>query len=89
MAAKVAALLAQARASGLIPKAQEGGIISKTGLVMAHAGEIITPKGMSPSFNVNFYGGQNFNSKQEEDDFVEKIRKVLMRDYETARLGIY
>ena len=87
--AKVNALLAQAKASGLIPKAQEGGIISRTGLVLAHAGEMITPKGMSPSFNVNFYGNMSFGSQAEEDSFVDKIRKVLMRDFETAKLGIY
>jgi hypothetical protein len=73
-----------------IPGFQSGGIVPKTGLIYAHEGETVIPKGgNSASFSVNFYGAQSFNTKQDQDDLVNKIRKVLMRDYELSKLGVY
>ncbi len=89
VSAKVAALIAEAKKSGLIPSFQMGGIISKTGPILAHAGEMVLPKGVSPNFSVNFYGDMSFNNEADENRFMDKLRKILMRDFETAKLGIY
>jgi DNA repair exonuclease SbcCD ATPase subunit len=68
---------------------EQGGVVPRTGLIYAHAGEVVVPKGGSNGATVNFYGDTHFNSKEDEDRFVNKIRKVLMQDNDNAKLGIY
>jgi hypothetical protein len=77
------------------PMFQFGGIVPKTGLAMVHEGEAVIPRnkverGMATSnVNVNFYGGMTITNEADEDRLVNKIRSVLMRDFEMAARGLY
>jgi hypothetical protein len=79
---------------GMLPLSyQTGGLIRDTGMYMLHAGEKVVSshrakEGGGASFAVNFYGQMNFSNPGDEGNLVEKIRSVLMRDYENAQRNV-
>ena len=44
---------------------------------------------ITPTFNVNFYGNQNFSTPSQQNGLVDQIRKTMMSDFEKAKMGIY
>jgi len=68
---------------------QRGGLVPNTGMAMVHAGEFVLPAGKFPMVNVNFYGGMSLTKEADENRLVDKIRNVLMRDFEKAARGVY